>query len=1474
MLALPDNLRANTKSQPAPRFKHVMSDESHSVGSVLAIHQDSFGFMWIAGKAGLARYDGYEYVFYNHDPDDPNTLSNAVIWDIEEDDTGNLWLATEGGLNYFDRSTETFTSYQHNPNNPDSIIGNAVSFIYVDRQNNFWVGTTSGLDLFHRKTQKFEHISSNIAGPYVSDMIQDDNSIYYIATGYGFKVWDKDNDKLEIYTNDPNDFNSLKINLCRSVELGVNNDVWIGTEVGLHNFDPLTKKMKFYPFPSPNSNIIPRTAIWDIKVDSKGDVWIAGDGGGVSRINKATGKVVPYFQNDRDPSSPLSNVSRSLFEDINGDIWIGHYPFGLSVIPNYNSTFQTHRNKTEDSYSINANTIRGIAEDKDQNLWFGADGGGLNFYNSQSKRYTYYSHDPSDENSPLNNSIQNVIVSSSENIWFGMWNGGVAEFNTKTKTFNHILKDHLLGSSVPNANVTALIESNDGLIYIGSVDGGLNIYNPETKEIELFFHNPVNDESISSNRVWAILQSRSGEIWVGTHEGLDKFNKKTKAFTHYKHLKDDSTSLSNDWVLSLYEDNQNNIWVGTHGGGINKFDVKNEKFTRITKKDGIANNVINAIIQDNEDNIWFSSNKGLTKISAKTNKIRNFTVEDGIQGLIFNRNSVIRTKNGDLIFGGTNGYTRFTPNKIESNKFLPPIKLTRLEINNQIATSKNLALEKNISFASNINLNHNQRIFSIYYAALNYRNTKENKYKYMLEGFDTDWQFVNTKNFSTYTNLNPGTYTFKVQGSNNEGKWSDSIAKIDIHILPPPWRTWWAYTAYILLISIVIIGYILSQRKIINYQKTIVKRLKKIDKSKDEFIASTSHELKTPLFGIIGLAENVLNNSSKELENEDISNINMIISSSKRLATQVQDILDHSSLIDNEIELNLVPTSPYELIKIVATMLLPITDPKKLSLEQDIAEGLPNILVDQFRIQQVLFNIVSNSIKYTKEGKIKIFCSKASSALLKIEIHDSGTGIDSNQLDHLHDPFFQLDEADTRIQGGTGLGLTIANNLINLHGGKLTIKSELGEGTQVSIYLPTTKGNAQSIKIGDNFATRIDSFNSKARLLEKEKNQSLIKNTSLKKRSIQNWTPQKNYTILIVDDEAVNRMVLQGFLKNQSYQIVVAENGEVALDVFEQGIHIDLILLDVMMPGLSGHDVCKKIRKDYSPISLPILFITAKGQVEDLEAAFKSGGNDFIPKPVSRQELLMRVALHLQLYEGNTILENRVKERTKELEVVNKKLEEQNIKDELTGLFNRRFFQQIIDSTIAEANRNTEKLIDRDSTEIPILGFYLIDIDNFKKINDKFGHNAGDEILKQSSERLKHELRESDYMFRWGGEEFLLITKNSFKNHMHLTAERMVNTFSEAKFLLSSGDAIDVTCSIGYCCYPSSFDEHTLKKAEHVIELADRCLYSVKRSGKNAWIGLERAENSLLDVEKISIEENQISKIRVSERLKGKVSHI
>ena len=1231
------NIKAESKYAEIPdkvRFHHMIDHESEFLGEILSVAQDSYGFLWFGGKNGLGRFDGYDYKIYRHNANNSKSISNNVVNDIVVDENDNLWIATDQGVNFFDRQYQQFTHYKHIKDEPASLIHNRAISLFKEGEHTLWIGGDGGLqslNLLTKKITRYPNSESSeseqkLAGPYVMGLHVEGTKVY-LGSGAGLTIWDRSTKTANVWGGSPLPEN-MPSAMLRDVFVDSQKRVWLGSERGLARFDETTQKFTAYPSPNDILNGT-RTPVWKVIEDSNGEIWAASDGNGAYRLKVGASSIMNYPTNNRNPFSPQSPVFRTLLEDNVGDLWFGLYPAGVDSVTRYNAAFTTHLNISDDETSINANNVSAILEDEAQNLWLGADGGGLNYFDTRTGTYSFTVHIPDDDKTIASNSIMRMVKSENE-LWLALFNGGVSKINlTDGKVTNYPVKLNVPGN-LYNLHNFALHVDIRGDIWVGSMGNGIAKYDRGRDVFNHIEYDPPNN-TMGTERVWSISGDKHGNLWIGTHNGLVKYHPETKEFKRYLHDPDEQSSISDYWVTAVIEDDKNRLWVGTHGGGLNLFDPLTEKFQRIQQDDGLSSNIIYAMELDNEGDLWMSTNRGLIRYDTELKEVLNFGSENGLQGNQFTLGSSTKTKNGDLIFGGSNGYTRFNPLSLTPNSEKPNVVFTQLTVEEKpIDLDVSEVISENILTAKEIVLNHKQNVFTLGFAALNYRIASKNQYAFKLEGFDKDWNYAGTKRFKSYTNLDPGKYTFRVKAANNEGVWNHEGIAIDVQIIPPPWRTWWAFLSYIITIILIVAWYIHSQKKIA-VQNSLVSQLQEVDKIKDEFIASTSHELRTPLFGIIGLAETTLENAENSISTRDKNNIRMIISSGNRLITQVNDILDYAKIKNNALKITKKPVSLYDLCELVIPLTNQIIYSKNIKIINKIQQKLPSVLADPHRLQQILINLVANAIHNTQHGTVSIDAVLVNNEV-QISITDTGKGIPKEKIPDLFEQFTQLDNVNSREQKGTGLGLPITKKLIELQNGRIWVESKPGIGSTFTFSLPISREAPIKAEIDDRERSRLavltDRNQSKSSTQESHKAELERLNSKTKNQDVINGH------VLIVDDEKVNRIVLSAYLKGEPYSITEADSGDEALEILAKDESINIILLDVMMPGLSGFDTCKLVRSKFPGRRISIIFSTAKGNADDMSYAFEIGGNDFVNKPVTKNELRARIRLHAKSH-GN-----------------------------------------------------------------------------------------------------------------------------------------------------------------------------------------------------------------------------------------------
>ena len=1359
---------------PRPNFSHLLQDDDVTVGSVLAIQEDKYGFIWIGGKGGLVRYDGYRFFQYVNTPDDPHSLTESIIRDIHEDRHGELWFATEGGgLLRLNRDMNNFHVYSHDKQDKSSIGHQRIHDIFEDKEGRLWVsGDHGSINLYNRETDSFQRIleGSGIQQYAIVDMEQiSDNEYLFGTEGGGIFRWHRENNEYTHLLPEKNNSQSLPDGLARTIYKDTQNRVWVGTEQGLSLYN--TQNNQFHSIQLPSIYEDMHTSIWDITEDETGLLWLSSDGSGMVHYNPESGEVGSYMLNLKNETSLGCNVVRTIHQDKNNDFWIGCFPGGVDHFDQSNTTFQSYLN-----FVIDGKTESGIwafSETPEGNVWLGTAHDGLYFYDRQENTIDNTHNDIYLPDLKLPNAVLALFEDSHRNLWLGSWAEGLMKINLDTFETTRYHGDKKNNNGFAGKSVWRITEDHLGNIWVATMHNGLFRYDYQTDRFKNYRSDFNKSRSLNGNIIWSVYFSRNRELWAATHSGAAKYNYDTDDFTQYIFDKDTPGSISHNWVQEFFEDRKGNLWVTTQGGGLNLYHPVSDNFTSIRKIDGLASDVISGITEDEDGYLWLSSDKGLTRFHPETKDIQHFTTKNGLQGNLFYRGAYITLKNKEVIFGGENGFTIFNPLSLEKNQYAPKTYITELRIFNDTAfpSTKDSPLEKDILVSEKVTLTHLQPAFSLSFTSPNYRVYNDNQYRYYLQGFDKTWLTPTKKNSVSYTNLDPGTYTFKVQSANNSGIWSKEIAELKIVVLPPWWKTWWAYTLYTFLLLALVYLFIRIQQDKVAQEKQINVRLRELDNLKDEILANTSHELRTPLNGIIGLAEILINGDCGHQTPEGKKNLTMIISSGKRLNSLINDILDFSKINKAKLILNYQNINLYDLLDRIVEQMNPIIDKQYLEIINNVQDDIPEIYADENRTQQILINLIGNAVKYTKEGTITIQASSLEKHV-KVDIIDTGIGIAEEYQKRIFGSFEQAATSGIHTKSGTGLGLAITEKLVHLQHGEISVKSELHKGSTFSVtfiksatkdsisenlnkdleseddskqaicetysYYNTIKNIAHDKSVllleHSTYETRqvvsplvnagftvhtIKTYDEALPLIDKLNNFSLICifvsevesegaqfckkireryskselpvsvittnmapenlnpyykmgandlihypikyeefilrilklvevhrlighiNEGIKTINYLPYTPAKKPekaipfykhapnertrgNALIVDDEEVNRVVIKHQLLKHNMNVYEANSGERALEALFSGINIDIIFLDLMMPGLSGYEVCQEIRKHFNMVELPIMFITAKSQVSDFAQALDAGGNDILPKPISQAELYAR----------------------------------------------------------------------------------------------------------------------------------------------------------------------------------------------------------------------------------------------------------
>ena len=791
------------------RFRHITAEDGLSQSTVHALVQDRDGLMWFGTQEGLNRYDGYEFKTFNTDPDASDSRSMPYVRALHEDRNGVLWVGTDDGLHRFDRETSEFVRYENDPTNPTSLSNNRVRVIYEDRDGSLWLGTEGGgLNHFDRAKEVFTRFNHNPSNPtslsddYIRSVVQDRDGALWVGTeGGGLNRMDTVTGRFRHFVHDPQNRRSLGSNRLRVVYQDREGTLWVGTDdAGLDRFDSVTESFHHFRHDPRNSRTLASDWVRAIHQDSRGTLWVGTDGG----ICELRGEDQDFLCHAHDPTDPVSLVENrvtAIYEDRGAVLWVGTYS-GVSRWNIGTGFFGHYKNDGSSPNQVSGNLIQSFAErPDDRSIWIAAYGFGLNRLDRKTGRYTHYRSRPHDRNSLTDDRVMSLAVDGEGIVWAGMFDAGLDRLDPRTGDFRNFHHDPADPRSLSRNAVTRIFEDRQGVLWVGTYKGGLNRMDRNAGEFIRYQHDPSNPTSLSNDRVLGIAEGEEGILWIGTEGGgLNRFDPERGTFSHYRHDPADPQSLSSDDVFVVHRDRMARLWIGTNGAGLNRWDPAARhshvgRFKRYNTRDGLPSAVIHGILEDDSGNLWISTNRGVSRFSPETEQFKNYDATDGLQSPEFNFGAFFKASDGEMFFGGSNGFNSFYPQLVRENPHAPPVTLTAF-----LKFNQPVDLGAPTNDVREISLTHKDSVVAFEFAALDYTAPEKNRYRYKLEGFDQDWIDAGRLRRATYTNLSPRSYTFRVKAANNDGVWNEEGLAVGVKMIPPPWRTWWAYGIYGLMV--------------------------------------------------------------------------------------------------------------------------------------------------------------------------------------------------------------------------------------------------------------------------------------------------------------------------------------------------------------------------------------------------------------------------------------------------------------------------------------------------------------------------------------------------------------------------------------------------------------------------------------------------------------------------------------------------
>ncbi|MCX6309226.1 MAG: ATP-binding protein [Bacteroidia bacterium] len=1189
---------ASVSAQDKLIFENISIDKGLSSRVVNCIVQDDAGFLWFGTDNGLNKYDGYNFKIFKHDPNDSLSISNSRINCFCKTQDNRLWIGTDKGLNIYNPVKETFISVKPKNDNSKNLDNSRIRAIYEDRFHALWIGTQNGLFKYNPientiKLMPFGNLKKNAVLNIIRCIYEDNGGILWIGTFDGLFSLNPFNGIYKHYKLKKQVVNEIPNNLIISLHNFESDDqyLWVGTESGLCKFNKSDGSFVIYSAENKNS-CLSNSTIKCILQYNKDELLLGTDWGlDLFDINTQTG--TSYNHSNYDNLSISDDIITSIYKDKAGIVWM--------ATSNGISKLNTKRKKF-DTTILNINTseinVSDITNDKDGNVWIGTFEG-IFEKNAKSGKISKYLLD-----SPLkiNRVCRRVFSDKYGVIWAGTQNG----LQYWDKSQQKIRKIDIPESPLLLKYIFGITQDESGNIWT-NVNNGLCQIIPKRNQdgtINGFsYYVAILNSKITSNRnneINCIQSDKATNIWFGiSNEGLYKYNILTKKFKHYRFNDINPKSINSNSISAIFIDKNKKVYILTDRGlcTYNEMDdsfneVNIDKLYRFSLQNGIA---------DNNNNIWLSTFLNLIQYNVKTGKTISYNFTHELKNKGFISNSIYKNPQGRIYIGSYDRYVSFLPEEISSYTNVSPLLITSVKVFDNDINWERLNLEDKVDKKEIIQLNYNQNFIKIYFSLLDFYSPSNNKYSYMLDGIDKQWMTTTgIQNYATYSNLPPGNYVFKLKGANPDGFWNKDITSLFIQINPPWWISWWAYTLYVIILGFILYFIIKTARSRFLLANEL--KLEKIEHEKTEeinliklrFFTNISHEFRTPLSLILGPIETLMENTEPKFHEQ----LQIMKSNANRLLRLINQIMDFRKIENKKMELNLTTGEIVSFVKSIFSMFNGHAAARKIEYIFDSSSTECIMSFDRDKIEKVIYNLLSNAFKFTPEnGCITLSIemkTKQEVEYVEISVSDTGIGINDEEKNLIFQRFYQSKTKSIEQIEGTGIGLTLCKEFVELHKGEIFSKNDQKVGSTFVVLLPIE--NAEILSSID-----------------------IIENTI---QTSENITEKER--ILIVEDNLEMRQYLAKHFSN-NYEISEAANGKDGMDLI-QIIPPDLIISDLMMPVMDGLEFCNNVKSNMLTSHIPFIILTAKANEELAYEGLSFGADDYITKPFSLKLLNIRIA--------------------------------------------------------------------------------------------------------------------------------------------------------------------------------------------------------------------------------------------------------
>ncbi|MBP7868032.1 MAG: hypothetical protein KA419_19045 [Acidobacteria bacterium] len=1058
-------------------FEHYTQAQGLSSNSVMRLYQDRQGFVWIGTSDGLNRFDGYKFTVFRHSPDDPNSLTDNWIDAICEDRKGNLWIGTTAGLNRYDPRTGGFDRYLYGPPGSPNAVFNRIGGVLEDRSGRIWIGTERGIYRLNPDTRRFETFPYDLGRSLGSMdwqsglLAEAEDGSLWVSSRRGMTRFDPATGRYTPFDLDAARSSLLGHCVISAIRPSRRGGFWVSTFSGLFHFDPMQGRYEAVPLPVPGNGVKSGDVMLnDVLEDGEGNLWVASRIG-LFQVSPKDGHVLLHRSEPTAPQGLNHRMVNCLMIDRSGLLWLGTHGGGLNLLDSHRFRFRAWPFVPDSPRSPSDWTVWSFDEDVDGKLWVGTQEG-LNRYDPAKGTFEAWRHVEGDPKTLTDNEIRDILAEGDGTVWV-CTRHGLNRFHPVRGVLKCYTRQPDVPDSLSDPVVRCVLRDRAGRFWVGT-NNGLNLMTDEKKGS---FHTWRAEGLIPEGSVLDVrtlcedAQAPGKVLWLGTSEGLFRFDVPTGVMSRLDwDSKNGPNRVSRQFIFAIHQLSSgppDELWLGTRASGLLQVNKRTGKCRAVTTRDGLPSDEVYGILEDSWGALWASTNNGLCRYDPAARAVLVFTITDGLPCSEFNSGAFYRGKDGRLYFGGINGYLGFFPRVPSARRVPPPVVITGIE-----AQGAAVKAEGDLSDNGEIVLPWDLPSFTLEFAALDYSAPWANRYAYRLEGAHADWVPCGTRREVTFANLQPGEYTFRVKGCNRDGAWNETGASLRIVITPPYWRTWWAYALYILAgagLAWVFIAWRIRAHAAALREKYLeenVQRLQELDELKTGFIGMVSHDLRTPLTSIIGFAALVRKRFVERVKptlvpvadvqraaDVIVRNAEIIESEGKRLVTIINDLLDLTKLEAGKIRLSPEPVDLSAILVRAGESVVPLLELKQLEWRLDVEENLPQAWGDRDRIMQVVVNLVSNAVKFTDSGSVSVSARRQGSEIV-VEVRDTGGGIPENELGSLFDKYHQVEGHHDTFIKGTGLGLPICRQLVELHGGRIQVESALGKGSTFRFTLP------------------------------------------------------------------------------------------------------------------------------------------------------------------------------------------------------------------------------------------------------------------------------------------------------------------------------------------------------------------------------------------------------------------------------------